>query len=186
MDPEAIAAAMAAAVPPAQRFQCERLGRWLLVDDSYNANPLSMARMLESAAALAREQSRLAGTGADLICVLGDMLELGELAREEHEKLGQALTQCRARMVFWKGEQAEAVRAGLRRAGYAGDFVPLADTDPGRMDAAVLSRQAEGGVILFKGSRSMHLERDLDRFRDGLRETRDQKPESGPAGGGYA
>jgi UDP-N-acetylmuramoyl-tripeptide--D-alanyl-D-alanine ligase len=185
MDPEAIAAGMAAAVLPAQRFHCERLGRWLIVDDSYNANPLSMARMLESAGALARERSRPDGEGA-LICVLGDMLELGELAREEHEKLGQAIGQCRARMVFWKGEQAEAVRAGLLRADYPGDFIPLADADPSWMDAVVLSRQAAGGVILFKGSRAMHLERDLARFRDRLREKDDQKPESGPAGGGRA
>ncbi|MFR7888525.1 MAG: glutamate ligase domain-containing protein [Bilophila wadsworthia] len=63
-----IAAGFAGAALPKQRFACSRAGDWLVIDDSYNANPLSFSRMLEAAA-------EMAGDHADrpLVCVLGEM-----------------------------------------------------------------------------------------------------------------
>ena len=45
-----IAQGLAQSTLPEQRFNQTRVGQWLLIDDTYNANPLSMRRMLDAAA----------------------------------------------------------------------------------------------------------------------------------------
>ncbi len=52
----------------------------MLIDDAYNANPMSMRAALD---ALAR-----AGGGGRRIAVLGDMLELGPTAERYHREIG--------------------------------------------------------------------------------------------------
>ncbi len=52
-----------------------------VVNDAYNANPESMAAALKAARWMARD--------ARLIAVLGHMAELGPIAGEEHERLGE-------------------------------------------------------------------------------------------------
>ena len=160
LEPEAIASSLAHACLPAQRFACSRAGNWLVVDDSYNANPLSTARMIESAADLAVFPP--AGIDGTLVCVLGEMLELGDRAEPEHEALGEHVAHSGARLVVWKGNQGQAVRRGLERAAFAGVFVEAADADalPGALEAHGL----DGGVILFKGSRGNHLEEFVTRL----------------------
>ncbi|WP_300848002.1 Mur ligase family protein, partial [uncultured Bilophila sp.] len=56
LTPDEIAAGFAGALLPKQRFACSQVGRWLVIDDSYNANPLSFARMLEAAAEMAGDR----------------------------------------------------------------------------------------------------------------------------------
>ena len=67
------------------RFNKHELGQWTLIDDTYNANPLSAARMLESAGELAEDK--------DFILVFGEMKELGDLAEQEHEEFGKLAAQ---------------------------------------------------------------------------------------------
>ena len=83
LTPETIARGLAGAEPPAQRFVRKQAGPWQIIDDTYNANPLSMARMLDAAAELAHGEGR-----GCFIAVLGEMRELGGLAVQEHERLG--------------------------------------------------------------------------------------------------
>ncbi len=59
--------------------------RTTVVDDSYNANPVSMRASLRDVAALARAQERR------LILVLGEMRELGDVSVSEHRKLVEAI-----------------------------------------------------------------------------------------------
>jgi UDP-N-acetylmuramoyl-tripeptide--D-alanyl-D-alanine ligase len=165
-----IAAGLGAAVLPGQRFACSRCGDWLLVDDSYNANPLSCACMLESAAGLAADMARTVQAEVPLVCVLGEMLELGDLAEEEHEKLGRHIAACGPRLVIWKGGQAAAVRYGLHVAGCAGAFVALEQA--GDLPGILEEQDVRGGVILFKGSRGNRLEECVAKFKT-LAETSD-------------
>ncbi|MBO4301063.1 MAG: UDP-N-acetylmuramoyl-tripeptide--D-alanyl-D-alanine ligase, partial [Desulfovibrio sp.] len=76
-----IANGLAVASLPQQRFREISSGAWVCIDDTYNANPLSMHRMLEASAERA--------VGRTLVVVLGEMLELGDLAVCEHEALGR-------------------------------------------------------------------------------------------------
>ena len=151
LDFHEITQGLAAAELPEQRFAQIRKGECLIIDDTYNANPLSAKRMLEAAAALALEEDK------PLLLVMGEMLELGDVAEESHERLGRQMAQAGPQGVFWKGGMVDAVRRGLARGGYAGDFYPVAGGQEfsGLLEEYDLAR----GVVLFKGSRGNKLER---------------------------
>lgn len=138
----------ARAAPLPQRFQVRRVGSWRIVDDTYNANPLSMARMLEAAAEMAGE--------APLYAVLGAIEELGATAREEHRKLGRLLAQAGVREIFWRGGHAEHVRAGLEAHGWRGRWHAVSETDA--FTALWKARALPAGVVLCKGSRAHRIE----------------------------
>lgn len=145
---------------PEQRFNRQQYGDILLLDDSYNANPLSARRMLEAAGALAREN------GLPFLPVMGEMRELGHRARHAHEELGEALAAAAPQAVFWKGGCGADVLAGLRKGGYAGAFYPVS----GGQEFSLLLEELcpTRGVVLFKASRGTHVERLVDVFRSWL------------------
>ena len=159
---EEIAKGLETAELPAQRFSQQRRGECLIIDDTYNANPLSTGRMVEAAAGLAEEEHK------PLLLVMGEMLELGDVAEESHEHLGEQMAQVGPKAVFWKGGMVDAVRRGLARGGYAGAFYPVGG---GQEFSALLDEiPVSPGVILFKGSRSNKLERLVAVLCDALPE----------------
>ena len=127
------------------------------MDDTYNANPLSMARMLDAAAESAQKRP--------FVVVLGEMRELGSVADREHERLGRHLAQLRPVLVFWRGGHADAVRDGLEHGLYTGRFLPV-ESGEGFVQALREHLPADtggqGGLMLFKGSRGNHLEELLE------------------------
>ncbi|MDL2266489.1 UDP-N-acetylmuramoyl-tripeptide--D-alanyl-D-alanine ligase [Desulfovibrio sp. OttesenSCG-928-G15] len=142
---------------PQQRFRAEQYVDHTLLDDSYNANPLSSGRMIQAARDMADE------SGLPLVLVMGEMLELGDVSDSAHENLGMQMAASCPEAVFWKGGQHEAVKRGLHKQGYKGlfnqvegpeDFTRLLDEIP-------LPR----ALVLFKGSRSNHLEQLVDVFK---------------------
>lgn len=155
---EEIIRGLACATLPEQRFAGSRVGKFIVLDDSYNANPLSMGRMVDSARLLAEEN------GLPLILVLGEMLELGDKAEDAHEALGRQAAQAALSFFFWKGGMRYSVKRGLDAAGFTGDFYPVG----GGQDFSLLLEELSlaAGVVLFKGSRSNHLERLVDVFRE--------------------
>mgnify|MGYP001585628508 FL=1 len=58
----------------------EGIKNTFVIDDSYNASPLSVREALEILKSLEAKRK---------IAVLGDMLELGEFSIEEHQKIGK-------------------------------------------------------------------------------------------------
>jgi UDP-N-acetylmuramoyl-tripeptide--D-alanyl-D-alanine ligase len=167
LESDAVCRGLAAAETPAQRFAVRTVfmpgrGRYTLVDDSYNANPLSAARMIPAAADAAREK------GLPFVPVLGEMLELGEESPAAHERLGEIVAATRPGAVFWTGGQAGCVRRGLRRGGLPGRLEEL----PARTGDFISRLEAMGpALVLFKGSRANRLERwvkaVLDRAAEG-------------------
>ncbi|MFW5837790.1 MAG: UDP-N-acetylmuramoyl-tripeptide--D-alanyl-D-alanine ligase [Desulfovibrionaceae bacterium] len=145
---EDILKGLSRAEPCAQRFCQRKVAGVTLVDDTYNANPLSMERAIQAA----RE---LAGRGP-LVLVLGEMLELGELARVEHENLGRFSAMAEPDMVLFHGEHAGSVARGLELAGRPGVFAEAGTPDAAARRLAAL--ELEGGVVLFKGSRGRRME----------------------------
>lgn len=110
----------------------------LLIDDSYNANPDSMAAGLRAAAQLAGENR--------LISVLGEMLELGPESEALHRGVGEVAGQV-ANTVIAVGEGARAVLAALPEqvtSSYAQD----AEEALNQLTATVGS----GDTVFLKGS----------------------------------
>lgn len=151
-----IAAGLACAQLPKQRFARSKVGNWQLIDDSYNANPLSAMRMIDAAAEMAVDDP--------LVLVLGEMRELGDIAEEEHQKLGRMAAEKRARAVFWTGGFYENVLMGLQLAGFTGSCRQVSVEDPQTLMVALHELGLTSGVILFKGSRANQLEKLVEPF----------------------
>jgi UDP-N-acetylmuramoyl-tripeptide--D-alanyl-D-alanine ligase len=112
-----------------------------LIDESYNANPASMAAALDL---LGQTRPK---TGGRRIAVLGDMLELGENAPALHRGLAEPIAAARADLVFLCGPQMTALWSALpqsARGAYAENSAALAP----QLMAAL--RPAD--VVLVKGS----------------------------------
>lgn len=148
----AVAKGFLALAPQPGRFVPRAVGPWLVIDDTYNANPLSMH------AALA-EARRLAG-GRPLVLVLGEMRELGEHAAAAHRQLGELARG--AALVVFRGAHAAQVAAGLGQ----GRFV--AAEDPAEAWKAFTRLGLTDAVLLFKGSRGSRMEEFLAYFEERL------------------
>ncbi|MSO80202.1 MAG: UDP-N-acetylmuramoyl-tripeptide--D-alanyl-D-alanine ligase [Alphaproteobacteria bacterium] len=144
-DPQRAGAELARLEEPTGRGRRLRVpvagGDYLLIDDSYNANPASVR------AALAVLGETQPGAGGRRIAVLGDMLELGPHAALLHAGLAAAIEASEADLVFTAGtlmaELAEALPATLR-GGHAPDATALLPF--------VRAALRGGDVVLVKGS----------------------------------
>ena len=130
----------------------------LLLEDSYNANPLSMRAALEALDDLGRHGRRIA--------VLGDMLELGPTARDLHREVG-ALVAERADWLFTLGELASEIAAGAIERGLSPERAVTAE-DVEELIAKLRGIVQPGDRILVKGSRGMRMERVGAALRGGV------------------
>jgi UDP-N-acetylmuramoyl-tripeptide--D-alanyl-D-alanine ligase len=128
----------------------------VVVNDAYNANPESMAAGLKTARWIAR-RGRLAA-------ILGHMAELGPIAFEEHDRLGELLVRVGVERLVTVGEPAEAVARAAVREGQLPEDVASYD-DPDEAAADVLAWARAGDVVLIKGSRVAGLERVAEALR---------------------
>jgi UDP-N-acetylmuramoyl-tripeptide--D-alanyl-D-alanine ligase len=116
-------------------------GQLLLIDESYNANPVSMA------AAIALLGQAQPGPRGRRIAVLGDMLELGAQSGELHAGLAQPIVDHAVDLVFCAGSAMRNLWEALpsnRRGGYANDSSAL--------EPQVLDAVSDGDAIMIKGS----------------------------------
>jgi UDP-N-acetylmuramoyl-tripeptide--D-alanyl-D-alanine ligase len=148
---EDIARGLAAARPVGGRGVWKRAGEVAILDDTYNASPLSVRAALET---LATRRGR-----HRTIVVLGDMLELGALTEEAHREVGRLVAALPADEFVGVGRAAalavEAARgAGLTESHHTATFEDTV--------AHLLKRLAPGDVVLVKGSRGMRMERVVD------------------------
>ncbi len=126
---------------PGGRMRLER-GQYLLLDDSYNANPLSLGAALETL-------ERLPGRK---LAVLGDMRELGERAASYHRELG-ALAARAADLLIAVGDHAADYASGSRAQG----LETLECVDVTEATTALFERLEPGDTVLVKGSKSVGL-----------------------------
>jgi UDP-N-acetylmuramoyl-tripeptide--D-alanyl-D-alanine ligase len=134
--------------------QHERADGVLVVNDAYNANPDSMRAALKALAAIARGR----GPGTRSVAVLGEMRELGESSREEHDAVGRLAVRLDISQLVVVGEPARPIHLGASLEGSWGEeSVFVADND----EALVWLREhlRPGDVVLVKASRAAALER---------------------------
>ena len=127
---------------------------FVIIEDCNNAGPESMEAALRVLGDHKTEGRRIA--------VLGDMLELGTRAMAEHYRVGR-LAAGSANLVMTYGEHSERIVTGAITGGMSPKFVMHFDDQEDM--ASTLKRLArKGDVILFKGSRGMHMEKVLEAF----------------------
>jgi len=119
-------------------------GAGVLVNDAYNANPVSMAAALDHLAERAGSRRKVA--------ILGDMAELGPEGAEYHRQVGEAAARAGVSVLVAVGSLAAEYLAGAR--------VPTmrwaADAEAALAEATTLVEP--GDCVLVKGSRSVGLE----------------------------
>lgn len=118
-------------------------GEALVIDESYNANPVSMAAAL---AVFADEKA------TRKIAVLGDMYELGEGSRALHEGLAEPVKTSGAQTVILVGEAMGALANALEG---VVDFVHVPDAASAR--DRLKTMLAPGDAVLIKGSNGVGL-----------------------------
>lgn len=133
--------------PEGMRNRIERIGGVAVLDDAYNANPVSMLAALRTLAALPGRR----------FAALGDMLELGAEEAPAHVEVLRA-----------------AVGAGLAEVWVTGPRMALAAAsvpgarcfdDADALGAALAEAAVEGDSVLVKGSRGARMERVVERLR---------------------
>ncbi|MCK4771431.1 MAG: UDP-N-acetylmuramoyl-tripeptide--D-alanyl-D-alanine ligase [Candidatus Latescibacteria bacterium] len=127
----------------------------LVLNDSYNANPVSVSialRLLHDWEN-ARPHRRVA--------VLGDMLELGRSAPRSHRSLGEEVVHSGVELLIAVGDYAPEVIEGALEAGFPGDGA-LASGDVDEAWIELGPRLEPGDLVLVKGSRRIGLERIVD------------------------
>jgi len=157
VDQRAAAAALAKVEPVSGRLAVRRLGGITVIDDTYNANPGSLAAALTTLADL-----QLPGR---VVIVVGDMLELGGDAAALHRAAGTKLAAARPGLVLAVGEHGEHLVAGALESGLPAAMLQhLRTTDEA---AAFLAAELrDGDVVLLKASRGIALDRLVSRLVD--------------------
>jgi len=148
----AVAAARALGVTPAGALDVafsalrgerrELPGGVVVIDDCYNANPMSMRAALEDLAETAP---------ARRVAVLGDMLELGSDAERLHREVGEYAARLGVEPLLAVGPLAAVMREG-----YPGEIHTVPDAAAAAALLASLLRP--GDTVLVKGSRGVGLE----------------------------
>jgi UDP-N-acetylmuramoyl-tripeptide--D-alanyl-D-alanine ligase len=110
-----------------------------LILDSYNANPSSMSAMLYS---FAKQNYQ------NKLCILGDMLELGETSLEEHQTIINLAEELKLECIFIGKEFSKVNTTAYN------------STD--EFSKVMKSNSIKNKTILLKGSRGISLEKLVD------------------------
>ena len=129
-----IAAGLANYAPVGRRARVVEAGGVTVVDDCYNSNPDSCEMAVESAA----------GLGGRLVCVLGDMLNLGPDSDKMHKEVGDAARRHGA-LLLTCGESSRSM---------GGEHFESREA----LISAVKERVRPGDTVLIKASNAMRFD----------------------------
>ncbi len=152
---EAVAQSLSAATTLSRgRMEvAERADGVTVVNDAYNANPDSVRAALKALAAIGRGRP-----GARTVAVLGEMRELGESSREEHDAVGRLAVRLDIHQLVVVGEAARPIHLGACLEGsWGGESVFVPDNDAAL--GWLRDHLAPGDVVLFKASNASRLDR---------------------------
>lgn len=133
-------------MPSGMRMAIERVGSYQVINDAYNASPLSTVSALTTLVALKMGRT---------VAVLGDMLELGSIAEDAHREVGKTVASLAVDLLVTVGPLGRFIAAGARENGHQATF----DCQNQAEALQILqSKLVSGDVILIKGSRGMRME----------------------------
>ena len=146
-------------------------GDLTLVDDCYNANPMSMRAALADLAATVPRSGQ--GPPGRRVAVLGDMLELGPDAARFHAEIGAEASAAGVELLVTVGPLAAAMAPR-----FGGETVTLADARAAAAELPGLVR--DGDTVLVKASQGVGLAVVVDAL------TAARRPSASPSGWGPA
>lgn len=129
--------ALAGYVPGNSRSQLEITAHNRLIVDAYNANPTSMAAALDNFSSMNVPHK---------MAILGDMRELGDVSREEHQRIADRLKAIQLDEVWLVGDEFAHTDCAFRKF-----------KDVEEVKKAIETDRPEGRYILIKGSNGIKL-----------------------------
>ena len=140
-------------LPLAERWRMQVLERHdgiTIINDAYNASPDSSRAALQTLAQLGRL------TGRRTVAIIGEMAELGQFSKEEHDKLGRLAVRLNINQLVAVGEGAKLVYMG---ASFEGSF----DGESRYFESVTEALEGvrgilrSGDIVLVKSSKSANL-----------------------------
>lgn len=143
-------------LPQLRRGQIIDLGKMLVVDDTYNSNPVAL-------------QAALQAVGTDTKCsrrvaILGEMLELGKNSESLHELCGRAAVRFGfEKIILVGGDPVLALAKGAIAEGLPKTEIETFSTSKEAAEHAMQILH-DGDVVLVKGSRGVAMDHVVDRI----------------------
>jgi UDP-N-acetylmuramoyl-tripeptide--D-alanyl-D-alanine ligase len=135
--------------PSDLRMKVVFIGDVTVINDSYNANPVSMQKALETLGEMKASGRKIA--------VLADMLELGEKSADFHRQVGSRAAELGIDLLLAVGQLAQHIAQGAKQAGMSADSVRTFENNQ-PVSHYLLKNLKTGDVVLVKGSRKMKTE----------------------------
>ncbi len=132
--------------PIEKRLNVRKFKKFILIDDTYNANPESMKYAIELMNKIKIYDKK--------IIVLGDMLELGESSSKLHSELSKIIKRNKINTAFLIGNLMMSLDSELKRMGVGSTHF----TDRKCLEKILSSNNFKESVVLVKGSRGMKME----------------------------
>ncbi len=143
---EEIAAGVGSVAPVSGRNNLVRLDRYTVIDDCYNANPISMKAAIDLLSMADTQRS----------AILGDMFDLGENSHRLHAQIGEYAAGAGLQRLFCVGEESRHMYEAARKAGGVGEILYFSTRDK-LLEHLEQPENAfpEGSTILVKASHGM-------------------------------
>ncbi len=142
LSPEEIRAGVEALQPVSGRNHILHCGNLTVIDDCYNANPVSMKASIDV----------LSGAGGRKVCILGDMLELGKEERQLHYEVGRYLASRDIDLLLTAGPLAKELAKG---ASEKKDLQIFSFDSTGQLAEKMPALLQAGDTVLIKASHGM-------------------------------
>ena len=139
----------------AGRGRIHRHGGVTFIDESYNANPLSVSASLVYLGGIE--------TAGRKIFIFADMLELGRSSNRYHREMAQVVLEQGIDIVFTYGEKARAIGSAARASGMPTGNV-RSFLEKRELLSELVQELRDGDVLLVKGSRGMKLDEVVEQL----------------------
>lgn len=123
-----------------------------IIDDTYNASPVSTLAALETFGKLGAKRK---------IAVLGDMLELGDEEENGHREVGKKIFEIKADFFIAVGDRMKKAVEEMVSLGFAKENIFVFD-DPEKAARKLQEMMHEGDLVLIKGSQGMRMEKVVE------------------------
>ncbi|MCF6154160.1 MAG: UDP-N-acetylmuramoyl-tripeptide--D-alanyl-D-alanine ligase [Candidatus Brocadia sp.] len=141
---------------PQMRIEQQRIGNITFINDAYNANPASVHAALEYL-------NEIDTTGRKVF-ICGDMLELGDESFLLHREIGETVAHHNIDLLWTVGERASEIAKAAKLSGMPEKRV-VSFKDVTDITVSEMHELRENDMVLIKGSRGMHMENIIEKFR---------------------
>ena len=142
---------------PSMRIEQQRIGNITIINDAYNANPESVRAALQYLSEIDEEGRK--------VFVCGDMLELGNESAQLHKEIGETVSCLNIDLLWTVGKYASEIAKAAKSSGTPERQV-ISFQDVSDITSTEMNEIRENDIVLIKGSRGMHMENIIEKFKE--------------------